>query len=266
MLCSIANAKPLSGLTQNATRANIRKLAEKRGTGWEQGVVQTASASQMLMLIEYATFNMQSVIGNGAVSKTDDGKTSMTENTGATITLGNASGSVVNANGIQIVSYRGEENFWGNIWKFVYGINIWGNGKMGGGQPYICSDFSFAESKNSGNYEPAGFTVTNANGYISAMGYSTACDWLFIASECLGNSSLPVGDYTYITVNLNGYRIARLGGYWNVWDNAGGFCWALYSGVGNRSRSIGGRLVYIPTRDSATYTAAIEAWKQKMAA
>ena len=83
---------------------------------------------------------------------------------------------------------------------------------MGGGQPYICSDFSFAESKNSGNYEPAGFTVTNANGYISAMGYSTACDWLFIASECIGNSSLPVGDYTYITVNLNGYRIARLGG------------------------------------------------------
>ena len=138
--------------------------------------------------------------------------------------------------------------------------------KWAGGQPYICSDFSFAESKNSGNYEPAGFTVTNANGYISAMGYSTACDWLFIASECLGNSSLPVGDYTYITVNLNGYRIALLGGDWNGWDNAGGFCWGLYGGVGTRDRSIGGRLVYIPTRDSATYTAAIEAWKQKMAA
>ena len=137
---------------------------------------------------------------------------------------------------------------------------------MGGGQPYICSDFSFAESKNSGNYEPAGFTVTNANGYISAMGYSTACDWLFIASECLGNSSLPVGDYTYITVNLNGYRIARLGGGWNSGGNAGGFYWYLDGGVGYRARIIGGRLVYIPTRDSATYTAAIEAWKQKMAA
>ena len=137
---------------------------------------------------------------------------------------------------------------------------------MGGGQPYICSDFSFAESKNSGNYEPAGFTVTNANGYISAMGYSTACDWLFIASECLGNSSLPVGDYTYITVNLNGYRIARLGGSWDGWAYAGGFYWYLGYGVGYRSRAVGGRLVYIPTRDSATYTAAIEAWKQKMAA
>lgn len=137
---------------------------------------------------------------------------------------------------------------------------------MGGGQPYICSDFSFAESKNSGNYEPAGFTVTNANGYISAMGYSTACDWLFIASECLGNSSLPVGDYTYITVNLNGYRITQLGGCWSNGGYAGGFYWYLDSGVGYRYRNVGGRLVYIPTRDSATYTAAIEAWKQKMAA
>lgn len=98
------------------------------------------------------------------------------------------------------------------------------------------------------------------------MGYSTACDWLFIASECLGNSSLPVGDYTYITENLNGYRIAQLGSFWDHWAYAGGFCWALDNGVGNRYRYIGGRLVYIPTRDSATYTAAIEAWKQKMAA
>lgn len=137
---------------------------------------------------------------------------------------------------------------------------------MGGGQPYICSDFSFAESKNSGNYEGAGFTVTPKEGYISAMGYSTACDWLFIASECLGNSSLPVGDYTYITTNLNDYRIARLGGAWIAWAYAGGFYWALSDGVGNRGRHIGGRLVYIPTRDSATYAAAIEAWKQKMAA
>lgn len=98
------------------------------------------------------------------------------------------------------------------------------------------------------------------------MGYSTACDWLFIASECLGNSSLPVGDYTYITVNLNGYIIALLGGGWYYGGSAGGFYWNLNGGVGSRNRNVGGRLVYIPTRDSATYTAAIEAWKQKMAA
>lgn len=137
---------------------------------------------------------------------------------------------------------------------------------MNGGQPYICSDFNFAENKNSGNYESAGFTVAPKEGFISAMGYSTKFDWLFIASETLGNSSLPVGDYTYLTQNLNGYRIARLGGSWNSWSSAGAFYWGLNSGVGSRDRIIGGRLVYIPDRDSDAYTTAIASWKSQITA
>jgi hypothetical protein len=168
------------------------------------------------------------------------------------------------ASGKTSIRYRGCENIWGNIWKFIYGINIWGNGSMGGGQPYICNDYNYAESKNSDNYEAAGFTISNTSGYISAMGYSTAFDWLFIPSECLGNSSLPVGDYTWVTTNLNGYRIVRLGGLWDDSLRAGVVCWSLDYGVGARARSIGGRLVYIPTRDSAAYTAAIASWKEQM--
>ena len=75
------------------------------------------------MLIEYASFDMQKAIGNGVVNKTDDGSTSMTEITGATVNLGNASGSVTNINGYNIVSYRGEENIWGNIWAWIDGMN-----------------------------------------------------------------------------------------------------------------------------------------------
>lgn len=280
---SIAGARPASGSSQNLTRPNIEAMAQNRGTNWHGDLIKQVSAEQMLMIIEMGMMNLQTAIAQGVVSLPwttgNDTTSSYAAATGSTASLGNGTGRAektttceggvakeYTVDGKTSVCWRGKENFWGNIWKFVYGINIWGNGKMGGGQPYICSDFSFAESKNSGNYEPAGFTVTNANGYISAMGYSTACDWLFIASECLGNSSLPVGDYTYITVNLNGYRIARLGGSWSSGGDAGGFYWYLDSGVGTRARSIGGRLVYIPTRDSATYTAAIEAWKQKMAA
>lgn len=280
---SIAGARPASGSSQNLTRPNIEAMAQNRGTNWHGDLIKQVSAEQMLMLIEMGMMNLQTAIAQGIVSLPwttgSDTTSSYAAATGSTASLGNGTGRAektttyeggvakeYTVDGKTSVCWRGKENFWGNIWKFVYGINIWGNGKMGGGQPYICSDFSFAESKNSGNYEPAGFTVTNANGYISAMGYSTACDWLFIASECLGNSSLPVGDYTYITVNLNGYRIALLGGTWSYGGNAGGFFWSLHSSVGYRIRSIGGRLVYIPTRDSATYTAAIEAWKQKMAA
>lgn len=280
---SIAGARPASGSSQNLTRPNIEAMAQNRGTNWHGDLIKQVSAEQMLMLIEMGMMNLQTAIAQGIVSLPwttgSDTTSSYAAATGSTASLGNGTGRAektttyeggvakeYTVDGKTSVCWRGKENFWGNIWKFVYGINIWGNGKMGGGQPYICSDFSFAESKNSGNYEPAGFTVTNANGYISAMGYSTACDWLFIASECLGNSSLPVGDYTYITVNLNGYRIALLGGTWYDGGVAGGFYWSLSSGVGTRGRHIGGRLVYIPTRDSATYTAAIEAWKQKMAA
>lgn len=280
---SIAGARPASGSSQNLTRPNIEAMAQNRGTNWHGDLIKQVSAEQMLMIIEMGMMNLQTAIAQGVVSLPwttgSDTTSSYAAATGSTASLGNGTGRAektttyeggvakeYTVDGKTSVCWRGKENFWGNIWKFVYGINIWGNGKMGGGQPYICSDFSFAESKNSGNYEPAGFTVTNANGYISAMGYSTACDWLFIASECLGNSSLPVGDYTYITVNLNGYRIALLGGGWAYGGIAGGFYWYLHNGVGFRSRNIGGRLVYIPTRDSATYTAAIEAWKQKMAA
>lgn len=280
---SIAGARPASGSSQNLTRPNIEAMAQNRGTNWHGDLIKQVSAEQMLMIIEMGMMNLQTAIAQGVVSLPwttgSDTTSSYAAATGSTASLGNGTGRAektttyeggvakeYTVDGKTSVCWRGKENFWGNIWKFVYGINIWGNGKMGGGQPYICSDFSFAESKNSGNYEPAGFTVTNVNGYISAMGYSTACDWLFIASECLGNSSLPVGDYTYITINLNGYRIALLGGNWYVGGGAGGFCWYLADGVGYRARNVGGRLVYIPTRDSATYTAAIEAWKQKMAA
>lgn len=261
---SIAGARPASGVSQNLTRPNIEQMAKNRGEGWHSFGIKTASMEQLLMIVEMGMMNLQTAIGQGVVNipwaTGSDTTSSYAGATGSTASLGNGTGRATEtttyeggvatkntADGKTSICYRGVENFWGNIWKFAYGVNIWGNGKMAGGMPYICSDFNYAEGKNTDNYEGAGFTVTKANGYISAMGYSTKYDWLFMASECLGNSSLPVGDYNYITENLNGYRIARLGGSWDAGSRAGGFCWDLTYGVGNRYRDIGGRLVYVPT-------------------
>lgn len=261
---SIAGARPATGVSQNLTRPNIEQMAKNRGEGWHSFGIKTASMEQLLMIVELGMMNLQTAIGQGVVNLPWTTGTDTTSSyagvTGSTASLGNGTGRATEtttyeggvatkntADGKTSICYRGVENFWGNIWKFAYGVNIWGNGKMAGGMPYICSDFNYAEGKNTDNYEGAGFTVTKANGYISAMGYSTKYDWLFMASECLGNSSLPVGDYTYITENLNGYRITLLGGYWNGGSDAGGFCWTLAYGVGYRGRHIGGRLVYVPT-------------------
>lgn len=246
MLCSIANAKPMSGLTQNLTRANTRKLAQKRGTGWELDYMASISATQLLMLIEYATFNLQSAIGNGAVSKTDDGATNMAENTGATISLGNASGVVVNANGIQIVSYRGEENDWGDIWEWKDGGNIKNPTPFADGQygNLYVADHGFADNTDASPYEDTGIHPAYGEGYISAFGYNENYDWLFIPTEYKGNSSTPVGDYCW---NKNpGWRVALLGGRWNYGSFAGAFCWYLDNDASYRARIIGGRLVYVP--------------------
>lgn len=242
MLSSIGNAKPVSGLTQNLTRANARALAHNRGTGWEIQTAASASASQMLMLVEYASFNMQEKIGVGVTSKVDDGATSMTEITGATTNLGNASGAVMNANNFNVVTYRGEENLWGNIWTFVDGMNI--NAK--GIHKLYVADHAFADSVLDGAYKDTGITLAKANGYVSAFGYNEAFDWLFVTSEVLGNSSLPVGDYFWQNHTYNAVMIALLGASWDYGARAGAFYWHVYCAPSSRYRTIGARPVYFP--------------------
>ena len=242
MLSSIGNAKPVSGLTQNLTRANARALAHNRGTGWEIQTAASASASQMLMLVEYASFNMQEKIGVGVTSKVDDGATSMTEITGATTNLGNASGAVMNANNFNVVTYRGEENLWGNIWTFVDGMNI--NAK--GIHKLYVADHAFADSVLDGAYKDTGITLAKANGYVSAFGYNEAFDWLFVTSEVLGNSSLPVGDYFWQNHTYNAVMIALLGASWSNGADAGAFSWAVSDAPSHRNRDIGARPVYFP--------------------
>ena len=243
MLSSIAGAKPISGLTQNLTRANTRKLAQKRGEGWEQQTVQAASATQILMLIEYATFNMQSVLSAGNSSKTDNGASNMAEITGATANLGNASSEVTNANGIKMFSYRGEENFYANIWKWLDGMNQ-------KGRVIYIADHSFTDDKGNGSYEDAGIFAAESNGYISAFCYSEKYDWLFVPGEVKGDSALPVGDYFWINAG-GGWMVAILGGSWNDGACDGAFCLYLAYASSSRGRYIGGRLLYTPDVDLA---------------
>lgn len=260
---SIAGARPASGVSQNLTRPNIEQMAKNRGEGWHSFGIKTASMEQLLMIVEMGMMNLQTAIGQGVVNLPwttgSDTTSSYAGATGSTASLGNGTGRATEtttceggvatkntADGKTSICYRGVENFWGNIWKFAYGINFYcevGKPFLG----YVCKDFNYAESKRTDNYENIGFALPSENGYVSAMGYSTKYDWLFLPSEVKGNSSLPVGDYYYQNNTWDGYRIALLGGGWNSGSNAGGFCWRLNYGVGYRYRDIGGRLVYVPT-------------------
>ena len=260
---SIAGARPATGVSQDLTRPNIEQMAKNRGEGWHSLGIKTASMEQLLMIVEMGMMNLQTAIGQGVVNLPwttgSDTTSSYAGATGSTASLGNGTGRATKTttyeggkateytvDGKTSICYRGVENFWGNIWKFAYGINFYcevGKPFLG----YVCKDFNYAESKKTDNYENIGFALPSENGYVSAMGYSTKYDWLFLPSEVKGNSSLPVGDYYYQNNTWDGYRIARLGGSWNGGSVAGGFYWHLASGVGYRGRDVGGRLVYVPT-------------------
>ena len=206
-LASIAYAKPTSGATQSgATRNGFRKLAANRGEGWSQAYAATVSATQLLLIIEYGTMNSQTAIGKGIVDKpSGDEGVNYAEVTGATTNLGNTSGMVEGTNGLVSVTYRGEENFWGNIWAWVDGLNIYNQSDL-----YVA-DHDFVDDSSAEPYKDAGITLAKTSGYISAFGYNEEFDWLFFPSETLGNSALPVGDNFYQTTTLNAWRVARLG-------------------------------------------------------
>ena len=261
VLKSLPGVKPISGQYKTMNKLNMENCALRKSPNWHLDTIQSVSANQLLMAIEYASFNTQSAIGLGIVSNASSGTDNCSSLTGSTSALGNATGMAsetiydiagtetpFNTNGKVAVSYRGMENPWGNIWKHVNGINIWGDGTMGSGQVYIADGLTYNESSHSGDYKPAGFTIANANGYVSAFGYGDeAYDWLFMPSEVIGNNLIPVGDYLLCTANLNGYRIALLGGTWNKGDYAGGFGWYCRSTPNTQFNDIGGRLLFVPT-------------------
>ena len=262
LLCSVAGKKSISGLRKGlGTKSNLEQMAQNRGSGWHLETIKATSANQLLMIIELGTMNSQTGIGQGIVSIADNKAYNCSSLTGSTAELGNSTGQATetvneiggtettyNVNGKVSVTYRGVENPYGNIFKHIQGVNVWGDGSMCGGQPYVANNFTFNESKNSDNYEGVGFTLPNANGYINAMGYGKEeYDWLLLPSEIGGTSALPVGDFFYVTSDLNDYRIVLGGGSWNYGGFDGSFFGRCGYNVGSRDRSAGGRLLYVPT-------------------
>lgn len=261
LLCSVAGKKPISGLRAGlGIRSVFESMANNRGSGWHLETIKATSANQLLMMVELGIMSTQEGIGQGVVNITDNASYNCSSLTGSTADLGNGTGQATKTTneiggtetayttaGKVSISYRGIENPWGNIRKHIQGINIWGDGTMCGGQPYVANNFAFNNLKHSDNYEGVGFTLANANGYINAMGYgSEDFDWLFMPSEVGGTDALPVGDFLYATPNLNGYRATLLGDSWATGNNSGGFCWHCTYGINGRFRGFGGRLVYIP--------------------
>jgi hypothetical protein len=232
LLSSIAGVKPISGLTQDLTIGKSRIIAQNRGTSWQLLDFWSASAIQTLLLIEYGTFNSQAVIGQGVVNKAS-GTVNEAENTGATTTLGNGSG-YLGTNGLSSVTYRGIENFWGNIWFWVDGINI-----KADRQPWVA-DYNFASDTFSGVYTDTGLTLPSSNNYVRNLHDFDG----YLPSEVVsGSGSTFVTDFYF---QNTGNRVALLGGRWSDGLRAGTWCWGFADDSSIRDRTRSARLAFLP--------------------
>ena len=249
-LSSIAGVKPLSGKTQNATRNGLRTLAKNRGAGWGQEDFISSSGTQLLFLIEYASFDSQGRIGQGVTNKpdvpTDDNNS---KNTGATTFLGNASGMALGTNGLVSITYRGEENFWGNIWKWEDGLNVQNKSATDYGYAFFNQPdwrTTYPVDNTEADYKNVGFQIAQATGYASAIGWSEDCDFAFLATETAGASNIPMNDYFYVNKDSVSWFVSKLGGRWNYGLDAGAFYRYVNDTSGNRSRTVGGRVLFVP--------------------
>lgn len=276
-LSSIGGKIPIaSNNNSSLTVEKAEQLAKNRGTGWHITNMAAESANQMLFIIEYGQLNGQTALGKGVINIPKSGK-NYASWVGSTSYLGNTSG-VANktsngGDGVRIdytdsdkiaVSYRGLENPWGNLWRFIGGINIVGNGDEGSGYPYICKNFNYNITSIDSNYESTGFRLPSRGSWISAMGYKNPnYDWVFMPSECQdANSLLPVGDNIWIVSNLNGINGVILGGSWETADNAGLFCYGCDHFTTFSKYSFGANLMFIPQKNSI-YNQNITKWRNK---
>lgn len=243
-IASVSGIYPLVGVT----RDECRSLAENNGAGWRAVDFWLISAVQMLYVVEFGSFYSQNITGagntNGSyLSSSSNQSDSPHTIAGASNGLGNGStntttGAGVSAKpGTSYMSYRGIENFYGNCWNWVDGVNIGVGANYNVHVSNVTTDFA---DNTSTNYDLIGQCAT-ANGYVQNI-YAGDVPAAFIPNDTTGASSS-----TYLTDQFfinTGNRVARFGGAANDGAVAGAFCWSWNGASSTAARNVGARVAY----------------------
>ena len=150
--------------------------------------------------------------------------------------LGMKSGCVTN-DGQHAMIYRGVENFFGNIFQWLDGIN-WTNR-----QAYICDDYTkYASDVFSGDYTQLGYigaSTYNAQ-YILTLGYDSNNSLVMVPSAVGGSDTSGVTDFCYLGRDN---MVSFVGGYWADGSMAGAFNLIVSARSSNVYDGMGGRFV-----------------------
>lgn len=188
---AVADTQPTASLNITTARGH----AEAHGDGWGLMTYQAWCGIALCVLIEYATFNVNSAISQGIWNITQNASNNCSCNVGHAASLGNATGQVAftsEGNGgaaevaTQAVNIRGIENLYGNLFQYVDGINI----RTSSDYKVFIADHDFSTDPTyafSAPYANTGI-VHQAQGFVQAFGYSVAAyKWMFIGVTAGGS-------------------------------------------------------------------------------
>lgn len=240
------------------TRSEFRIAASNRSTKWHQQTVYEYYMLSMLFVIEYATFNSQlgvnysldangfrqGGLGKGATTAVSAEWSAYNSYNpvipaGTMNFLGNKSGQILvnvadfGGAGIERTfhsnSYRGIENPFAHIWKFIDGLNV--NEFVA----YATDDLASLADDSINGYEMIGL-MPNTNGY----------------QKDVQNHLLPLPKTVEVDAHsrlcdyyqASGWRVARVGGILSNGSNAGLFALSVSYSLAGRSANIGARLCF----------------------
>ena len=237
-LCSLSGQFPKT----NETRAEFRAMAANRGTGWRQQDYDLVSAIQLLCPTEYADFNSQLMIGPGRTQLSGGSWVydSYIGQCGKSNGDGNGTNSVGGNDNAAYMTYRGIENFYGNIWKWLDGINIGGAAPADDYKVHVCNDDThFADDTWTDYFELDGILPALAGGGFQATLHPQPRG--FIPATVGATSMTKITDALWTN---SGWRVVTLGGYAHGAEYAGAFCVRAHYGSAYAAAAIGGRLAY----------------------
>lgn len=233
-LRSIAGVLPV----KDTTITGMRAAAQANGAHYQQSTYAQLKALQCLYLIKYGSLDGQTALGPGnTISNNGFCITGYNVTAPASIT----SERSVLASGMCFGDrYRmrlfGIEDFWGNIWEWVDGV------ESDSSLNVITSWSSFSGetgATNSSVTTPSGLSTAITSGCTKDVIGNTAAGFLTIDKS--GSTS------TYYTDagRLNSNCILNFGGRWTTGNDAGPFIVNLNNSVTKQDANTGARLSYV---------------------
>ena len=230
---SISGVHPLV----EQTRATMRSNAKAKGAGW--GIIDIAalSAIQMLILVEFANNDVQSVIGRGYCDYN-----SYDLSTGTCDNVSGLTGRPAGIDGNVDVIWRGIEGFWGNVREWVDGVN-WIDSSY-----YVCNDPSKYADNTSENYTALSFRgATNwSSSYITQEGIDTGSNPHVMLPSAASRGSATTGYCDACWSRIN-FSVFHYGGSWADSSVVGLFVVSFESASFDMYSWCGSRLLYIPS-------------------